>query len=449
MPHARHVDPERRPPAGRRLQALELQGLALVALSVWVPGCDAPSPLEVRPPEGATLEGRTVVWSGTEAALGAVRFGTAPGVYDAVAYPDAAGRGDRTPVLEHRVPLLGAAPGDTVWAQPIETRADGAVVAGAEVRFVMPATAMPPVLTWTMIDVGFGDAHLIETPSGIRVMIDAGERRDEQNVERWLDATGIGGLDVAVATHIHEDHIGGFVGSAATDADGVLAGYPVGRFLDAPSHSGTRWAWTELVRMLDARAVPLSVVAAGDDQTTNAALAWDPAVRVKVLHAGDGRAAGGETENDWINDDSIVMRVSFGEVDLMLGGDAEATVQWALLSAGAVSECEVLKVHHHGASDATDPAYLAAVNPRVALIPITVYETWNASLPSPIVLDRLRARRVDVFASDRAMPLDVVLSGDRGLNVSVITDGASYTVRATPSASVHVPGTQAAAEDLP
>ena len=413
-----------------------MRPLLLAALALG--GCTSPQPLEV-PRQGAvTVEGNTVIWTTSEPTLGTVRYGTRAGVADVVAYPAAASRADRAYVTTHRVPLLSVAAGDTVWIQAMDAAQNGTVTVGPPVRLrIASRPATRPLLAWTMIDVGFGDSHLITTPSGERVLVDAGERRDWPNVDRFLAASGIARLDVVLATHIHEDHIGGMVGESADPDDGVLGAYDVGAYLDSPTHSGDRYAYTEALGLLARRAIPRRVVNAGDTDATNAALAWDPAVRVQALNSGGGSTIGGLDEGDWINNDSIVLRIGYADVQLVLGGDAEGPVQTRLVAAGAILDSEVLKVHHHGHGDSGEPAYLAAVNPRAALIPITVYETYNGTLPSGIVLDRLRQRRADIYCSDRAEPLGIVYTGDAGQNVTVVTDGTSYEVRVSPSASRH------------
>jgi competence protein ComEC len=182
------------------------------------------------------------------------------------------------------------------------------------------------------------------------------------------------------------------------------------------------------------------VIAAGESDATNPALRWDSEVEVAALNAGGGRAIGGDTESDWINNDSIVLRLSYGDVDLLMGGDAEAPVESRLITLGVPLESEVLKVHHHGVNDASTPAFLGAVAPRVGMIPIATIESYDGTLPSSAVLERLRQRRVHVYASDRAEALNLVATGDGGYHVTVRTDGRSYEVYVQPSQSRHYPG---------
>jgi hypothetical protein len=230
------------------------------------------------------------------------------------------------------------------------------------------------------------------------------------------------------------------IGESSVPNDGVLGTYAVDAFLEGPAPSAPRNAYDELLALVAARGIPRLTIRPGDTDATNAALAWDPEVHVRALNAGGGHAIGGADEDDWINNDSIVLRVGFGDVEMMLGGDAEAPAEDHIVQSGHPLDSEVLKIHHHGVNDASSNTWLDAVNPRVGLIPITSYEAFDGTLPTTAVLGRMRARRIHVYASDRAEPLGVLLTGDQGLNVTVITDGSSYQVEIAASASVHYPG---------
>jgi len=329
--------------------------------------------------------------------------------------------------------LLSAEEGDTLYYQILVEAEDSRGTTGPEGIFVAgPLPPSPPLLTWTMINVGWGDSHLLTMPNtGTRVMIDAGERRDWTNVRRFLQGEGIQHLDYVIATHIHADHIGGMVGEDGVS--GVLGTYDIGMFLDSPTKSESRFAYDQLLDILANRSIPSDTLWVGDTDQTRSVLAWDPSVRVEVLHS--GHLAG----SDNLNNDSIVIRLSYGDVDLLTGGDAEQPVETELVTAeGTGLDSEVLKVHHHGLNDASSPPFLQAVNPRVGMIPLAAYE-FDSSNPYAGAASKLSSLNADVYASDRAQVVGRTPVPGRGFDITVATDGKSYEVRVTDSASTLYP----------
>jgi beta-lactamase superfamily II metal-dependent hydrolase len=415
---------------------------AALLVAIGFGACSSPAPLDEVMIGDVRIDGNVVSWETNRPAMGAVRYGSSSGEYNRVAYPRATLRRDRSVRTDHTVQLLEAARGATVFMQVLNRTEDGRITVGEEVSFTV--TTRPPekpVLRWTMIDVGFGDAHYVVMPNtDVRVLIDGGERRDWPNVDAFLKTREVDRLEVVMGTHIHADHIGGLVGDAFTLEDGVLGAYPVDLFLDSPNKSAGRSAYTELLATLSLRGTPADTVAVGDTDANNPGLDWDPAVTVEVFNSGFGRSIGGGREGDWLNNDSILLRLQFGEFAIMLGGDSEAPVEDKLVRESASRlESNVLKVHHHGLDDTSQPAFLDAVNPRVGKIPITTYESFNGTLPSGAVLNRLRTRMIDIYASDRAEPLGIELTGDRGINVTVVTDGDSYEIQVEASVTDHTP----------
>ena len=435
------------------MNRITLAGAALaVGLAAALSGCSEPAPVRL-PEQGLVSKGREIVWTTDEAAMGVVRYGFRSGEYDRVAYPSAADREDKTFTTEHRVRLLSYRPDTPIYFQLMNTTPDFQTKVAPEDTVLSGDAAFDAdPLVWTMIDVGWGDAHLVEMPTtGRRILVDAGERRDWENVRRYFEDEQLSSVDVAMATHIHADHIGGMIGNRGTEDDGVLGALDVGLFLDSANKSASRSAYGEALGLCRDRGIPVDTLYWGDTSDTREVLRWDPAVRVEVWNSGDGADHDFDPENQgkMLNNDSILLRISYGEFDFVMGGDAEFAAEQAVQSRADLEdadlESEVLKVHHHGRDDASSRSFLDRVDGRVGLIP-----TVRLELPyQGTTIRRLQERFMDVYASDLAVPLDIDITDDSGIHVRVTTDGRYYEVRAIPSRSFHSPTKPTPGEDLP
>jgi hypothetical protein len=128
------------------------------------------------------------------------------------------------------------------------------------------------------------------------------------------------------------------------------------------------------------------------------------------------------------NNDSMIYRVQYKDFVMILMGDGEfATEQYLQNNYPAeFLRAHVLKLGHHGSNDANSERYLNVVDPVVAMIPNAVSE--NPGVEHPYVLERLRKRGTEYFASDRVIPnRDRAESGVRG-DVLLFTDGYAFTV---------------------
>jgi competence protein ComEC len=207
---------------------------------------------------------------------------------------------------------------------------------------------LPPVgFTLTAIDVGQGDAFLVETP-GARLLFDAG---GDGRAAAWLRANGRTRIDLLVVSHPHLDHAGG--------APEVLRRVRVGEVWlnrDVPSElSETR----ETLQVAHDRAVPVRSPRVGDAVTFGD-------VSVTVLHPAAGRPYRfGDSE---ANDSSYVLSIQYGDRRVLLAGDVEGTAQADLLARDPERlRAELMTVPHHG-SRTSDPPFLARVAPLIGVI---------------------------------------------------------------------------------
>jgi competence protein ComEC len=241
----------------------------------------------------------------------------------------------------------------------------------------------PSGLEVRVFDVGQGDAALVSSPGGARILIDGGPDPDE--VASELAALGVRRLDLVVASHPHADHI---VGLPA-----VLARFAAGTVLEpgCPDEEGA--LRPALLQAVDDEAVPLRHPRAGASFVVGD-------VVVDVLSPA-GCFTG--TDSD-LNNDALVLRVRYGQRTVLFATEPEEPAQEEMLEAGIDLHADVLKVPHHGAATST-PEFLRAVSPEVAVVSVGPNPYGH---PVPWVLDELEATGATVIRTDEAG--DVVLT---------------------------------------
>ena len=254
-----------------------------------------------------------------------------------------------------------------------------------------PTAAGDGQLEVSVLDVGQGDAIVLRSPSGLYAVVDAGGSFDgrfdigEAVVAPFLWRRGVRAIDLLVLTHAHPDHVGG--------AARLVRSFRVGEVWEGPAPRRDR-GYAELDRALHDAGVARRTVVRGAD------LDWD-GVRIEVVGPAPPVRAPPVTRND----DSVVLRVGFGEARFLLTGDVEAAGE-AALNPGGVS---VLKVAHHGSRTSSSAGLLEAARPALAVISAGVRNTFGH--PSPEALDRLHAAGARVFRTDQDGTVTIVTDG--------------------------------------
>jgi competence protein ComEC len=119
-------------------------------------------------------------------------------------------------------------------------------------------------------------------------------------------------------------------------------------------------------------------------------------------------AAGGAAKNN----DSLVLRLRYGNRTILLPGDAEKDVERTLLSEDSTQglQADVLKIGHHGSRNSTVPDFLAAVRPQIAII--SAGEDNPYGHPSPVLLERLQTAGVQTFRTDQDGAVTILTDGE-------------------------------------
>lgn len=246
-------------------------------------------------------------------------------------------------------------------------------------------------LTVHFIDVGQADAALV-TCDGESMLIDGGNADDSSRIATYLKKQGIEHLDYVVNTHAHEDHVGGI--------SGALNVCTVGEVL-ASCYTYDSKVYDNFVRYAEKSGAPLTVPEVGDEFYLSDA-------KVTVL--------GPVCEYEEENDNSIVLRISYGKTSFLFTGDMEQTAEKDVLNSRANISADVLKVAHHGSSSSSSYAFLREVMPEYAVISAGRGNSYGH--PHEEVLSRLRDAGVKLYRTD--LQGDIVARSD-GENVTFET----------------------------
>ena len=220
------------------------------------------------------------------------------------------------------------------------------------------------------LDVGQGDAIFVVTPNGRQALIDGGPEFGgvvgalSEYMPPW-DRT----LDLVASTHLDADHSRGLLR--------VLEHYKIGAVATGASNPESHLyvQWRKAVEQGNHRPLQLS---AGQQ------LELDSGVMLEVLHPPSVLLRGPAWDS---NNNSLVLRLSYGEVSFLLTGDIEEEAERYLKRASPKLESDVLKAGHHGSNSSTTTTFLRAVKPRWAII--SAGEGNQYDHPHPAVLKRL------------------------------------------------------------
>lgn len=251
------------------------------------------------------------------------------------------------------------------------------------------------------IDVGQADSALILC-DGESMLIDGGNVSDSGILYTYLKKNKITNLNYVIATHAHEDHVGGLAGALNyADAETVYC----------PVTSYDSEAFRNFVKYTEKSGASVTVPKVGQSFKLGSATAV-------IL---------GCNSTDETNNSSIVIKITYGETSFLFTGDAEREAEQIILESGANLSSTVLKVGHHGSESSTTYPFLREIMPSYAVI--SVGEGNMYGHPTESLLSRLKDAEVKVFRTD--------LQG----TVICESDGktVNFTVSRNPNANTFAP----------
>lgn len=258
-----------------------------------------------------------------------------------------------------------------------------------------PATPSPTVegidtqstnrLVVHVIDVGHGDAILVVSPEGLTALIDGGSA--DPGVVDYLWGQGVEGIDLMIATHPHEDHIGGLIQ--------VLEEMPVARVVTngQPHSPGT---YEDFLDAILGSAAEYSEAQRGDTIALGE-------MEFSVLNPGEN--LGGD-----LNENSMVLRLVYGQTTMLFMGDAGMEAEASMMAAGLNLKADILKVGHHGSCSGTSPSFLQAVQPEVGIYTAGVDK--QDGLPCAETIYVLNQREIFVLGTDVNGSIIITVTGD-------------------------------------
>ena len=274
-------------------------------------------------------------------------------------------------------------------------------------KWVMSPLLIATILVWaaflnmpddklhvSILNVGQGDAILIQTPNRQNILIDGGPSPQAIGLELgkklpFWDRT----IDLVILTQPQADHVAGLIE--------VLQRHKVQQIIE-PGIAYSSATYQQWLKLVSDNEIKHEIAHAGQEMELG------DGIKLEVLHPPSPLL---QDTSDDIDNNGMVLRLSWNKVSFLFTADIGREAEWYLIAQRANLNSTVLKVPHHGSQTSTSPQFLAVVNPEVAAISVGASNRFG--LPHTEVVDRL----TEQLRSDR-----VYLTSTHG-TIEFISDG--------------------------
>lgn len=214
-----------------------------------------------------------------------------------------------------------------------------------------------------------GDCIVIQSPDGKTMVIDAGIPEVGPQVVDTLTKLGIQKIDIAVNTHPHTDHIGGY--------DSVFKNIPVDVFYMVDAKASMWASYRNAMSQAQLKKIKTEYVQEGYQ------FQLGEQVKVEVLNPRKGELPGAikKFELDEVNNTSMVLKLNFKDTSFLFTGDIHREREMEMIDRlGDKLKADFMDAPHHGISTSSSQSWLSAVSPKVAVISYDQFSNFKQLL---------------------------------------------------------------------
>lgn len=223
------------------------------------------------------------------------------------------------------------------------------------------------------IDVGQGDSTLLEYNNHY-MLIDAGDNSEEEFMVEYLNSKNVNVIDYLIGTHPHADHIGGM--------DAVIENFDIEKIY-MPNVTTTTKTFEDVLDSIEEKNLSITEPVAGTEFMLDD-------IPIEILSP--------DIEYDELNNNSIVLKLTYNNISFLFTGDAEELAEYNILNTGYNISSNVLKVGHHGSYTSTTDEFLNAINPQYVVISCGKNNRYGH--PHKETLQKLKNSNREIFRTD-------------------------------------------------